>query len=325
MTPKGNQSGRRRAFTRAEKHTIRTMIRAGAPAAAVARRLNRPLWALHNRHEVAKLRHGVVYRRGEFARLFGVNDKTAVFWQERGWIPRRRDGSYAATQGQAARVRFRAWFQELEPAFTQARDEYTERYTPGKRAQYLITDADIEAFITNRETWVAWEVDWITDDAWRALAETVRAEADGHWLTAKAVEARYHKPANTVSRWHERGDFAGVRTVKYGSALFFWSTDLEGWTPPLERRYATRPIPRPGAPVIGRDGARPMGPLAERAIALVYAEHPNPISAPALAAHLGTDLTQANTLLRKFVSFGWLTRTVDPAKGSRYLYGIREE
>lgn len=210
-----NYAGIRRAWTEDELIQIEVMLQAGEPVHAIARRLGRPAYAIRNRHEIARLRQGVVFERGEVARLFGVNDKAAVFWQQRGWLPRTRNGASSIERQQQEHAR--------------------GRIRPGKHSAYLITLDAVHAFIENRETWVAWEPKQITDERLRAYAQELRQLADGHWLATAEVAARLGYSPGTVCYWRYAQYMHAVRTVKYGSAVFFWSADLEQWVPPGER------------------------------------------------------------------------------------------
>lgn len=296
MANKGNQSGTRRVWTDDELQTLDRLIHQGKPAHIIARRLKRPLWALRNRRDLVERRRGVVYRRGELARLFGVNDKIVVFWQKRGWIPRTRNGAWIAEQADAAQMEFEAFFRALEPTL-EGTGHTPSPQNHNHNAQYLITDTAIEAFLLNQDTWVAWEPKQITDPAWRALAETIRAGMDGCWLTSAELETRFGMKATTASRWHNHGDLAGVRVVKYGSALFFWAADIAHWTPPTKRTGHMR-----------------AGGHAEQALMMA------PLTAPDLAQACDICLASASAILRHLQARGMLVRSIDPAQPRRYIY-----
>lgn len=228
-----NYAGFRRSWTEDELIQIEVMLQAGEPVHVIARQLGRPVYAVRNRHEIVQLRQGVVFERGEVARLFGVNDKTAVYWQKRGWLPRKRNGASSIERQRQDRVGFRVFFKEVTGF--EANETPSEPFRPGKHSAYLITLDAIHAFIENRDTWVAWEPAQIADESLRAYAQELRQLADGHWLTTAEVAARLGYSSKTVCYWRYAQYMHAVRTVKYGSAVFFWSADLEQWIPPSER------------------------------------------------------------------------------------------
>jgi DNA-binding transcriptional ArsR family regulator len=295
MANKGNQSGRRRAWKKAEVAELDRLIRQGKPAHVIARKLGRPLWAIYNRRDVTKRRRGVVYGRGELARLFGVDDNVPAIWQRHGWLPHTRNGAYAAQQTDAQQQAYAAWRRELEPALVSVRED-TDPITPGRMASYLITDTAIEAFLANRDTWYAWDVADITDPAWRKLAETLRAQSTGRWLTTEEVAARLGVVVGTVRMWHERGWTEGLTVARYGIHLYWWSTDLDHWTQPGERRR------------ISHSGVR--------ALTMAYAG----VTSTELAAALDVPISVASRRLKLLYECGLLRREVDPAQPNRYRY-----
>ncbi len=302
MASKGNQSGRRRSWEKAELRELDRLIRQGKSVHVIARALSRPTWAIYNRHDLTKKRRGVVYGRGELARLLGVDDAVVAIWQRRGWLPRTRNGAYAAEIADAQDKDYEAWRRELEPGFVAVRDVH-DPVTPGKMASYLITDTAIEAFLANRATWYAWEPKNITDPAWKALAETLRAQSSGRWLTTTEVADRLGVVIGTAYMWHERGWTEGLTIARYGTHLYWWSEDLDHWTQPSER-------------------VRVEGENAHAALTLAR----DGVTSTQLAAHLGIPISVASRRLKLLMERGLLRREIDPTRPGdakrpgRYIY-----
>lgn len=301
MANKGNQSGRRRAWKNDEVRELDRLIRQGKPAHVVARRLGRPTWAIYNRHDLTTKRRGVVYGHQELARLFGVDKNIPAIWARHGWLPRTRNGAYAAQQADEARQEYEAWRRELEPNLVTIH-EATEPVRPGRMAAYLITDTAIEAFITNRATWVAWEPRAITDPAWRALAEHIRAQSNGRWLTTEEFADQVGCSVHTARVWHQKGQVEGIETARYGIHLYWWSADVENWTPPADR-------PR-------------LGPSSRVALKMAR----DGVTSTELAHELGIALAVASRLLALLMGRGLLRRKSDPnrpggpTRPGRYCY-----
>jgi hypothetical protein len=301
MANKGNQSGRRRAWKKVEVVELDRLVRQGKPAHIIARKLGRPTWAIYNRHDLIARRKGVVYGHQQIARLFGVDKGIPAIWQKHGWLPRTRNGAYAAQQADEQRQEYDAFFRELEPGFVSVRDE-ERSVTPGRMAAYLITDTAIEAFMANRATWYAWEPANITDGAWRALAETLRAQTDGRWLTTQEVADRLGVVVGTAHMWHQRGWTEGLTVARYGPHLYWWSEDLERWTQPSARRHLSESGLR--ALALARDG----------------------VTSTQLARALDVPISVASRRLKLLMEYGLLVREPDPAmpggatRPGRYIY-----
>jgi len=291
------RSDRRRAWKKDELRELDRLIRQGKPAHVIARKLGRPTWAIYNRHDLTTRRKGVVFGRGEVARLFGVDDAIPAIWQKRGWLPRTHNGAGAAQQADEQRREYEAWRSELEPSFVSVRDE-DQSVKPGRMAAYLITDTAIEAFLANRATWYAWSPASITDPAWKALAETLRAQTTERWLTTEEVADRLGVVVGTVHMWHQKGWTDGLTVVRYGTHLYWWSEDLDHWIQPSERRR----LSESGLTALrlARDG----------------------ITSTDLAAALGVSIPVASNRLRLLLKYGLLTREADPtpAQPRRYIY-----
>jgi hypothetical protein len=301
MANRGNQSGHRRAWKVAEVRELDRLVRQGKPAHVIARKLGRPTWAIYNRRDLTKRRRGVVYGHQQIARLFGVDKGIPAIWQRHGWLPRTRNGAYAAQQADEQQQSYDAWRSELEPGFVSMRDE-PQPITPGRMATYLITDTAIEAFLANRATWYAWDPSNITDPAWRALAETLRAQTDGRWLTTQEVADRLGVVVGTAYMWHERGWTEGLTIARYGTHLYWWSEDLDTWTQPSARRH----LSESGhiAMRLARDG----------------------VTSTQLAAALDVPISVASRRLKLLMDYGLLKREIDPtmpggaARPGRYIY-----
>lgn len=289
MANKGNQSGHRRAWKKTEIMELDRLIRMGKPAHIVARKLKRPLWAIYNRHDLAERRRGVVFGREQVARLFGVDKGIPAIWQRHGWLPRTRNGAYAAQQADEQQQAYDAFFRELEPDLVAVRETHNP-VKPGRMAAYLITDTAIEAFLANRATWYAWDPSRITDPAWRAVAEHLRAQTPARWLTTQEVADRLGYDVGTVRLWHEQGQTAGMATARYGTHLYWWSGDLDGWTPPAERLR--------------------LGASSRTALAMAR----DGVTSSDLAAELAIALAVASRLLALLMERGLLRREADPAR-----------
>jgi hypothetical protein len=298
---KGNQSGHRRAWKKDELRELDRLVRQGKPAHVIARKLGRPQWAIYNRHDLTERRRGVVFGRGEVARLFGVDDARVTIWQRNGWLPRTHNGAYAAQQADEQQQSYDAWRSELEPGFVSMRDE-PQSIKPGRMAAYLITDTAIEAFMTNRATWYAWNPADITDGAWRALAETLRAQSNGRWLTTQEVADRLGVVVGTVHMWHQREWTDGLTVARYGTRLYWWSEDLDTWTQPSERRH------------LSESGLLAMRMAREG------------VTSTELARALGVPISVASRRLKLLMEYGLLRREIDPAmpggstRPGRYIY-----
>jgi hypothetical protein len=301
MANRGNQSGHRRAWKKTEVAELDRLIRQGKPAHVIARRLKRPTWAIYNRHDLAKRRKGVVFGLQEIARLFGVDKNIPAIWQKHGWLPRTHNGAYAAQQVDEQRQAYDAFSRELEPGFVSLR-ETRDPVKPGRMAAYLITDTAIEAFMTNRATWYAWHVADITDPAWRALAETLRAQTTDRWLTTQEFADRIGCVVDTARMWHQRGFTEGIETARYGIHLYWWSGDLKGWVPPVD--WQRLGVSSRTALKLARDG----------------------VTSSDLARELVVPLAVASRLLALLMERGLLRREADPARSSgtarpgRYIY-----
>jgi hypothetical protein len=301
MANKGNQSGHRRAWKKTEVQELDRLVRQGKPAHVIARKLKRPTWAIYNRHDLTERRRGVVSGREEVARLFGVDKNIPAIWQKHGWLPRTRNGAYAAQQADEQRQEYDAFFRELEPGFVSVRDE-ERSVTPGRMAAYLITDTAIEAFMANRATWYAWEPADITDLAWRALAETLRAQTNDRWLTTEEFADRVGCSVHTARVWHQKGQVEGIETARYGIHLYWWSEGVDTWTPPIDRLRLRATSQQ--AMAMARDG----------------------VTSSQLARALAIPLAHASRLLWLLMERGLLRREPDPAmpggpvRPGRYRY-----
>lgn len=299
MGSKGNQSGTRKAWTEEELRELDRLIRQGKSVQAIAKTLDRPFWAIYNRHELAERRKGVVFGHQEIARLFGVDKGIPAIWQRHGWLPSRRNGAYAHVQAYEEQRGYEAWRQDFEPTF-RVREE--PRSKPGRMAAYLITDTAIEAFMANRDTWYAWNVADITDPAWRALAQTFRAQTPERWLTTEEFADRVGCVVDTARMWHQRGLTEGLKTARYGIHLYWWSEGIDGWTPPADRQR------------LGQSSL----------VALKLAR--DGVTSTELARELGIALAVASRLLALLTDRGLLRRESDPTRPSgptrpgRYCY-----
>lgn len=201
-----------RRWTEDDRALFDLMTQQGYGALDIARKLKCDVTRIYNYSSGGKLiaarnQAGARVRSMEdIRRLFGVNKMSPTYWRQRGWLKARRNRAYSHRIGKA------------------------------ERPQYLVSEDALMDFIQTRESWVAWECATMTDVTWRAYAEDVRRAAGGRWLTTKDMAARFGYDEKTPPEWRRRGILGGVALVKYGSALFFWSADVDQWTPPMERR-----------------------------------------------------------------------------------------
>lgn len=202
----------RRYWTEDDRALLDLMTQQGYGVPDIARKLKCDVQRIYNHTKGGKIvtlraQKGAKVRPVvEVGTLFGVSKNTAYHWVERGWLQGRRNKAWAVRAG-----------------------------SKPQRPHYLITEQAILDFIENRKTWVAWDVWRITDPDWRKHAECVRRDAGGYWLTSKDMANRFGYSGGTVSEWARRGV---LPSLKYGQNHFFWSEDLAGWQPPLERRGA---------------------------------------------------------------------------------------
>lgn len=128
----------------------------------------------------------------DVSRLFGISDAIVHRWIDRGWLPITR-------QGRSDRASPYGW----------ARD-------------------DLEAFILNRDTWVAWGPAQIADLAMRERARAARASANGAWHQHSSVFLRLGVNPQTGSRtWVPAGLFGDRPETRYGSGRYVWLTTNE--------------------------------------------------------------------------------------------------
>ena len=177
------------------------MIAGGMHTEHVSRRLRTSSSGL--RHTLLRRRGGVRTIRSRtlgqqwslaaFARLVGVEESTTWLW----W----RDGVLqTASRGRRQQVR-------------------------------IVTEAQAQAFFTDRTTWPRWEPQHITDPAWRAYAQELRDAAGGVWIDAAQIAERLGYAAGTVRAWLRDGRLpVGVRV---GRAMYVWSSALDSFVPPV--------------------------------------------------------------------------------------------
>lgn len=138
----------------------------------------------------------------DVAKLVGKKcSKSVVYWIEQGWLPARNAGG------------------------------------AGHHALWRGQWDDLTAFLEQREHWMAWDAEAVTDLPLREWAQELRAAAGGRWLSIGEVARRYCVDSRAVNQWIRRGWLSATR---YGN-WWVWSADLEGWVAPCER-------PRAGIP-----------------------------------------------------------------------------
>lgn len=102
------------------------------------------------------------------------------------------------------------------------------------RPLWRISPADLYSCLEQPQTWMAWEVENITDPAIRAWAEELR-QGQPRWLTEGEVAARYHVTPKAVYQWILWGFLPAVRYDNH----YIRESDLEGFVPPCERPRTT--------------------------------------------------------------------------------------
>lgn len=96
-------------------------------------------------------------------------------------------------------------------------------HTIGDRRHYLISRADLIAFLANRRYWMVWHAAGVRDDDLRRLAELYRRATPGEWLTLRAVVTSQHYAKNTTDEWVARGwPGPGWEVELWGNTRYIW-------------------------------------------------------------------------------------------------------
>lgn len=103
--------------------------------------------------------------------------------------------------------------------------------TPTSARFYRFPIEQVQSFIANDDTWMAWDAAKISDPDLRVWALRLRANGP-RWLTTAEVARRFHVVERTAYEWVIRGYLPAVR---YGN---HWVREdhLDGFVPPSEQR-----------------------------------------------------------------------------------------
>lgn len=189
-------------WTPDEVDRLTTLIEQGISYTSIARRLGRSRTGViikAKRQHTRLLRVPGLYTCREVARLLGLScSKKVARWIERGWLKAKNGG---------------------EP----------------DRPLWRIAVVDLWDMLENPTTWMAWQVDRITDPDLRDWARELR-QGQPQWMAIGDVARRFHVTSNTAKSWIAKGQIAGVR---YGN---WWirEDDLVGWVIPGDRDYHRR-------------------------------------------------------------------------------------
>jgi hypothetical protein len=208
-----------RPWTQAERDMLIGMLHDGLGLRTIANRMpGRTFYAIEGYCE----RHGIsindvrqgeitgVHTASQVGVMFGVPHWEVIRWIRRKWLYGRQDLKRAKGV-RKSRV--------LKPYFR-------------------VTDQSLVEFIKDRRYWPAWNVECMTDPFWREFAAEQRQQAGGHWLSTPEVAAQLHYTTSTVYGWYKAGLLAHVQTMMLNNIRYFWSANLAGFVPPLERERA---------------------------------------------------------------------------------------
>lgn len=189
-----------RPWTPDEDDRAIEMLEGCVATAVVSKHLGRTPDAV--RHRMRSLGYCVAGMRGEYslkevAALFDVGYKTVSgVWVPRGWLVARKPLK-------SVRSRHRVIY--------------------NKNSHSFISQDNVLAFIENRQSWVWWEPGRIAHTLWREIAQEVRNQTSGRWLTIPDVAAQTSYSITTVHRWIQTGVLVGH---KLSHQTYVWSEDL---------------------------------------------------------------------------------------------------
>lgn len=200
-----------RIWTEDEAVLIELMLQNGSSVVRIASKLRRTVAAVESFMTVRKLRakqlRQGVWTMTAVARLFGVSQATVATWIQRKWLRAQRNNAATRRRNRTAR----------------------------SAAHYLINDDAIQAIIERRETWPAWEPEFMGDANWKDYAEDVRRAAGGHWMTTWEVAQQFGYSRTTVKHWRETGKMTAITMIVYDGRYYYWSADFTHWRP-VDRR-----------------------------------------------------------------------------------------
>jgi predicted choloylglycine hydrolase len=119
------------------------------------------------------------------------------------------------------------WIAQGRLAATRTKD--AEARTRGRRpkrgvtlGQFQVAHADLLDFLRQRECWMAWRPERISDAELRRAAETFRASAPGRWVGLRELADALHYSLAAVQRWHAAGWPRGLPRARYGNRCYVW-------------------------------------------------------------------------------------------------------
>jgi hypothetical protein len=154
-----------------------------------------------------------VYNASQVAQLLGVREMTVSKWIAQGWL--------AATRTKDAEAR--------------------KRGRPRRGVAlgvFQIGRADLLDFLRQREHWMAWRPECISDAELRRAAETFRAAVPGQWVGLRELADALHYSLAAVQAWHAAGWPQGMERTRYGNRCYVWLPAGEAYPapPPFSER-----------------------------------------------------------------------------------------
>ena len=203
-----------RPWTPDEDTRLIALVERGVPVAVSAKQLRRTECAVRKR--MATVLGGIDPHRNnsktpvrslsQVAQLFGVSRRIVVEWVVSGVL--------SCTRSHYGRMRQEGWPQG---------DQVMGRY--------LVSTADLLAFIRDRSMWIWWSPETLDDLYLRRMAEQARTLAGGHWMTTEDIAAELRYAVTTVRDWLRCGLLPHKRR---GRIFYVWSGDFADFVPPKE-------------------------------------------------------------------------------------------
>lgn len=168
-----------------------------------------------------------LYTARQVTRLMAVHMHTLRLWLRNGWLSARTGAEVTA------------------PAEATRRGRPSKAARPQKRkATWLVTRADLIAFLQERGAWMTYTAEAIQDAELRRLATLYRSEARGRWWSRTELAAALYYSLGALNRWRRLYAWpAGVETVLVRGALYFWIRDGEPLPEPPEPQPITNAKP----------------------------------------------------------------------------------
>lgn len=184
-----------KALTDNEVATIVAMVGSGESIKAVAKKLRMSLRGVHNAltcrgMSTQSVRENSVYSASDMVRILGIPPYRLRAILKRGFI------------------------------------EYTKN--KGHNGRIVVDIDQFDAFLRNREGWVAWEVSDMNDPDWREVAASYREQTPGQWVSIVSWFEQHYYSKPLALYWARRGM---VKTVVFSGRHYVWSKDIEGKSP----------------------------------------------------------------------------------------------